>query len=82
MTRLDLNKVKLGYSGLTQSIYLYRHGKKVHEALDNRNADKDVMAVITDKMMDNAKNGSSLDYRFGEQWYRLTVEKIKEPDVK
>ena len=38
------------------------------------------MAVITEKMMDGSKKGASINYHFGEQWYRLTVEKIENPN--
>ena len=75
---IDLTKIKLGYSGLTDSIYLFRHGKKNNEALDKRDAERDVMEVITVKMMDGCTGkGSSIEYRFGEQWYKMTVEKIE-----
>jgi len=72
-----LDKIKLGYSPLSEEIFLYRHGKVENEALDKRLAESDVMKVITLKMMDGADKGASIDYHFGEQWYRLTVEKIE-----
>jgi len=77
MSKIDLNKVKLGYSPLTESVYLYRHGKKEHEALDKREAKSDVLAVITELMMDGSKKGSTMDYRFGDQWYNISVKKVK-----
>jgi hypothetical protein len=77
MSTLDLNKIKLGYSPLSENIYLFRHGKKEHEALDKRDAEKDVLAVITEKMMHNARKGSSMDYRFGDQLYNITIKKVE-----
>jgi hypothetical protein len=72
-----LDKISVGYSGLTDSIYLYRFGKDQGEALDKRDAEKDVLACITEKMMWGADKGSSMEYRFGEQKYKITVEKIE-----
>jgi len=74
---INLEKIKLGYSPLSDEIYLFRHGKNKTEALDKRLAERDVMEVITLKMMEDSENGASIDYHFGNQWYRLTVEKIE-----
>ena len=46
-----LDKISVGYSALTDSIYLFRYGKDKGEALDKRDAEKDVLACITEKMM-------------------------------
>ncbi|GAF89315.1 unnamed protein product [marine sediment metagenome] len=75
-----LDKISVGYSGLTDSIYLYRFGKDKGEALDKRDAEKDVLACITEKMMWGADKGGWIEYRFGDQGYKLTVEKIADGD--
>ena len=74
----NLDKITVGYSCLTDSIYLYRFGKDVGEALDKRDAEKDVFGCITEKMMWGTDKGASIEYRFGEQKYKLTVEKLDE----
>lgn len=43
MMKMELNKVKLGHSPLTDTIFLYRHGKDPALALDKREAEADVL---------------------------------------
>ena len=75
-----LTNIKLGYSPLgTGTIYLYRHGKDPNLAIEKREAEADVMKVITEKMMDGSPEGSMLTYTIGEQSFRLTVEPVKLP---
>ena len=74
---IDLNKIKLGYSPLSDSIYLYRHGANPSVALDKRYAESDVLVVVTEMMMDDAPNGATKDYILGKNRYRITVKPIK-----
>jgi len=55
---IDLHKIKLSHSPLTDSIFLFRHGVNERVALDKRNAEADVFAVLIEYMMHNAPNGS------------------------
>ena len=77
-----LDNIKLGYSSLgTGNIYLYRHGKDPNLALEKREAEADVMCVITAKMMDDAPNGSILKYQIGDKAYELTLKSVPAPAV-
>lgn len=71
---INLSKVKLGYSPLTQRIYLYRHGVNPALALDKREAETDVMAVLVSRMTDESPGGSVLTFWFGDQEYELTLK--------
>ena len=77
-----LGNIKLGYSSLgTGNIYLYRHGKDPNLALEKREAEFDVLQVITTKMMDDAPNGSILKYQIGDKSYELTLKPVPAPAV-
>ena len=77
-----LDNIKLGYSSLgTGNIYLYRHGKDPNLALEKREAEFDVLQVITTKMMDDAPNGSILKYQIGDKSYELTLKPVPAPAV-
>lgn len=58
---------------------LYRHGKDAHTALDKRDAERDVMAVLVEYMMDDAPKGAVKRVKFGSQWYEITVRPIDTP---
>ena len=76
---VNLNKIKLGFSPLSEEIFLYRHGKDEGEVLDKRKAEEDVMRVITTMMMYDAPKGATKTYRFGSQQYELSLKLIKKP---
>lgn len=76
----DLNKIKLAYSQLSDTMVLYRHGKDPALALDKRNAEQDVMTTIIQYMMANAPKGSQQDVRIGDNWYTVTVKPIENDD--
>lgn len=73
----DLNRIKLGYSPLTDSIYLYRHGKKPEIILDKRRAEEDVMSVFIEKMMYGAKKGSFMKVTLGDKIYEVSCKHTK-----
>lgn len=79
MATVDLNKIKLGFSPLSDEIYLYRHGEDETVALDKRLAERDVLAVITEYMMHDAPKGSTKQFCFGDQWYELKLTPIETP---
>ena len=70
---IDLNKIKLGHSPLTDSIFLYRHGKDPEFALDKREAETDVMAVLVEHMMYNAPRGAEKVITLGDKQYTIRV---------
>jgi len=74
---MNLNNIKLAISPLTKKIMLYRHGKNAHIALDKREAERDVMAVLVEYMMDGMPNGAVKRVRFGTQWYEITVNPVE-----
>ena len=76
----NLDNIKLGHSPLTDSIFLYRHGKDNGLALDKRPAEADVMAVLVEHMMHNAPNGSSKVITLGDKKYTVLVKPYKEDD--
>lgn len=70
---MDLSKIKLGYSPLTDSIFMYRHGKDHGLALDKREAEGDVMSVLIAHMMHNAPKGSEKIITLGAEQYMIRV---------
>lgn len=70
---IDLNKVKLGHSPLTDTIFLYRHGKDPSVVLDKRDAEVDVMVVLIEYMMYNAPRGSEKVITIGNKQYTIRV---------
>ena len=70
---VDLRKIRLGHSPLTDTIFLYRHGKDPGFALDKREAEADVMAVLIDHMMHNAPRGSEKVITLGDKQYTIRV---------
>ena len=70
---MELTKIKLGHSPLTDTIFLYRHGKDPDLALDKREAEADVMAVLVAHMMHDAPKGSEKVITLGDKQYTLRV---------
>ena len=75
---MDLHKVRLGHSPLTDEIFIYRHGKDVALALDKREAEADVMSVLVAHMMHDAPSGSEKVITLGDKKYTVRVT----PNVK
>lgn len=71
-----LENIKLGHSPLTDTIYLYRHGKDPALALDKREAEGDVMAVLIEHMMHQAPDGAEKIVSFGDARYLVRVTPI------
>lgn len=78
---VDMNNIKLGYSPLSDSIYIYRHGKDSKLALDKREATSDVHAVIVEYMMHGTEKGAAqkVSFKPGE-WFEITVKKCDSPE--
>lgn len=70
---MNLDNVKLGHSPLTDTIFLYRHGKDSGLALDKRPAEADVMAVLVDHMMHQAPKGSEKVITLGAKKYKIRL---------
>ena len=77
---IGLDKIKIGVSPLTGEIYIYRHGKKEHVALEKRSAEADVMGAFITYMLRGMPKGATKDVTFDRKSYRLTCKPIdKEP---
>lgn len=70
---VDLRKIRLGHSPLTDTIFLYRHGKDAALALDKREAEADVMSVLVAHMMHDAPKGSEKVITLGDKKYTIRV---------
>ena len=70
---MDLTKVKLRHSPLTDTIFLCRFGSNRRLALDKREAEADVFAVLVAHMMHDAPKGSEKVITLGEQQYTIRV---------
>jgi hypothetical protein len=70
---MKLENIKLGHSPLTDSIFLYRHGKDAWLALDKRDAEADVMSVLVQHMMHDAPKGSEKVIALGDKKYTVRV---------
>ena len=77
----DLNKIKIGHSPLTDTIYLYRHGADASSILDKREAEADVISAVITKLTHEAPMGSSLRVTLGDMDYELSVKPI-DPNTK
>lgn len=77
---MNLNNIKLAVSPLDKKIMMYRHGKDVNRALDKREAERDVMAVLIEYMLDDMPKGAKKQVKFGTQWYEITVKPIESED--
>lgn len=70
---MDMHKVKLAHSPLTNTIFLYRHGKDAALALDKREAEADVLSALIDHMMYGYPNGSEKIVTLGGRMYTIRV---------
>ncbi len=70
---IDLSKILLGHSPLTDTIFLYRCGKDARFALDKRDAEADVFFVLVEHMMHNAPSGSEKVITLGDRKYTIRV---------
>lgn len=79
-----LDKIKLGHSPLSDTIYLYRHGEDPRVALERREAEADVMKVLVEHMLDNYPSGSKKVVLIGDNKYEVSVlplpKELKEED--
>jgi hypothetical protein len=57
---MSLEKISLGYSPLSDTIYLYRHGKDPALSLEKREFKSEVIGVVVSMLMHDAEHGSSM----------------------
>lgn len=77
-----IEKVRIGFSPLSQSLYLYRHGKDPALALEKREANADVLTAVVNYMMYDAPKGASQKVNIGDKrgkWYEITVKPTARP---
>lgn len=70
---MRLDKIKLGHSPLTETIYLYRGRKDPALARDKRVAEDDMVAALVAWMMHNAPRGSEKVITLGDKRYTVKV---------
>lgn len=75
-----LDKIKLAHSPLTDSIYIYRHGKDPALALEKRDAEADVFSVLVDHMMHDAPKGSIKVIELNGRQYEVRVVPVKQQE--
>ena len=68
-----LDKIKLAHSPLTDTIFLYRHGKDSGLALEKREAEADVFSALIAHMMHDAPKGSEKVVALGDKKYTVRV---------
>ena len=73
---MNLNKVGIRHSPLSDSIYLCRFGKDPSVALDKRNIESEVMRAITEHMMLDAPRGAKKKYCIGKRWYEIQIKPV------
>jgi hypothetical protein len=73
---MNLANIKLGHSPLTDTIFLYRHGKDAGLALDKREAEADVMAVLVAHMMHEAAKGSEKIITLNGRQYKIRLTPV------
>jgi len=82
----DMNRIKVGVSGMTNTIYLYRMGKDPNVCLDKREADSGVFAAVIEYMLfqqlDNPKAKASQTMKYSDRCFRVMVERISIEDFK
>lgn len=70
---MSLEKVRIAHSPLTDSLYIYRHGKDAGIALEKKDCEAMLFAALVEHMMFNARKGSHKVVSFGEKQYKITV---------
>ena len=71
-----LDRVTIGHSPLTDSLYLYMFGKNPLVALAKRECEGELFTAITHHMMHEASNGSTKVYTIDGQRYKMTVTPV------
>lgn len=70
----SVEKHRIGYSALTNSIYLYRHGKDQHTALSKREAEPEVVSAVIQRVL---ADGGELNVSFGDRKFVITVKEAE-----
>jgi hypothetical protein len=73
----SLENITIGHSPLSDSLFLYRHGKDPHLALDKREAKVDVLAAIIQYMMHNSPKGAEQIVTLGDKKYCIKVTPVE-----
>lgn len=73
---IDLAKVRVACTAIGGKLVVARFGKDETLALDQRDAEKDVMLALRDYMMMDSPKGSSKKFAFNGQWYEITLKPL------
>lgn len=68
-----VDKIRVGYSPLSEQLFIYRYGKDREVALEKREATGEIMAVIIQYIGIN----QILPFSFGDDRYEITVKQMK-----
>jgi hypothetical protein len=75
-------KAKLSYSPLSDTIYIYRHGKDPALALEKVNAMGNFLFVLTQWMLHDMPEGAKTVFMSDSKYYELTLKPITEDEYK
>jgi len=73
---MNLENIKIGHSELTDSLFIYRHGKDPELALDKRPAERDVFTALIRHMMHESPKGSERTVTIGDKQYLIRVTPV------
>lgn len=78
---MSLDNIHIGVSPITNTLYIYRHGKNSPEvALEKRKAEPEIMKAVIEFMMYDAPKGASQEFKISEgdevKFYKLSVVPI------
>jgi hypothetical protein len=75
---MSLENIKIGHSPLTDSLFIYRHGKDPRLALDKREAKRDVLTAVIEYMMHGSSKGAEQIVTLGDKKYCVRVTPVDE----
>jgi len=77
---MKLENIKIGHSPLTDSIFLYRHGRDAGIALEKRDAEADVVSALVSHMMHGHPSGAKKQVTINGKKYQIKVTPVKESE--
>ena len=76
MTKSSVHNHRIGWSPLSNTINLYRHGKDPSLALDQRNALNEVLTAAMRYLMDDRHPSGAVRMEFNGRVYQLTADDV------
>ena len=75
-----MRNIKLGYSPLGDTIYIYRHGRNSQVALEKLNIMGDFLFVLQDWMLHDMPEGAKTVFMSDGKHYELVLKPITEDE--